>query len=261
MKRLLVVTTFVLITMSAALPVLAQSGSLTLTGEIYDKWDTPWEITVDNGIAYIPTGLTGLRIVDVSDPASLQDLGSVLNLGLVRDVAVSNGIAYTASSDTSLAIVDVSTPSAPTHLWTPDEYSSTWSSVGVFGLALQGDYLYAACGSRLRILDISDPSAPTVEVEIDSVSNADEIAVNGNMLYVADNGQYKLQIYDITDPVNPAGVATWSDTAAFNYFTADYIHMKDDTLLAGNYILDVSDPFHPTKLGNIFFFLPPGTPF
>jgi hypothetical protein len=142
------------------------------------------DVQVVNGLAYVAAAESGLRVVDVSDPATPVALGALNTPGNANGVAVSGGFAYVADGPAGLRVIDVSSPTAPVErgaLDTPDFAND---------VAVAGILAYVADGfSGLRVIDVSNPAAP---VEIGSlatpfgVTGVTGVAAADRLVYVAD---------------------------------------------------------------------------
>lgn len=145
--------------------IVPHEGAVTGFGPtmIHDMPSGGQGVWIHEGLLYWTDG-SSLRIVDVSDPAAPQDLGSLLDVG-ARDVDVLEwkGVLYAvlAGSGRGMHLVDVSDPMAPTLVTTLE-----LPSAGVHNLAaVPGTpYIYSSGASASRqidVMDITDPRNPT----------------------------------------------------------------------------------------------------
>ena len=72
------------------------------------------DVVVAGGYAYVADWDSGLRIINVSNPAVPTLAGAFDTPGFARGIAVAGGYAYVADYDSGLQIIDVSNPAAPT---------------------------------------------------------------------------------------------------------------------------------------------------
>jgi hypothetical protein len=148
-----------------------------LLGAVKLPVETITGIAVSDGYAYVATE-SGLRIVDVSNPARPLEVGAYLP-PLITGDRIPQGItgvevgqaagqiyAYVAAQDAGLRVVDVSDP---THPQDKTVLPRTWAK----DITIAGDTLYVAVeicpgqcgpgGSRdgsLHIFDLSNPASP-----------------------------------------------------------------------------------------------------
>ena len=201
------------------------------------------DIAIAGTRAYVAAGGAGLRVVDVSDPASPIELGAWDSPGYAEGVDVSGNTAYLADGPYGLRVVDVSNPASPTPL------GSAYDMNYAFEVTVSGDYAYvAAAGAGLLVANVSDPAHPLEVGSLDTTGYVYGIAVAGNKAYLADAWD-GLRIVDIADPIHPTlqgtcdtpgwalGVAVAGSTA----YVADGAN--------GLRVVDASEPTTPSELG------------
>ena len=141
-------------------------------------------MVVRNGIAYVAVGTAGLYIVDVSDPRSPVELGSIDTPDFATDVEVVPPVAFVADDLGGLRIIDVSNPTSPIELSSVVhgiEYALDVELVGQLAyVAFSGGSDYVSGG--VTIIDVSDPAAP---VHLGAYSRADDVEVAGGIVYAA----------------------------------------------------------------------------
>lgn len=215
---------------ASPLEVASLSGFVSLHG-----------MELAGGILYASDSAGGLRIIDVSVPASPTLVGSYPTPD-ARDVALySLGpimYAYVGGYGGPLVVLDVTNPAAPALVATipldaPQE---------VEAVTRVGDHLYLADGEwGLRILSLADPAAP-VQVSLSPpVGYLEWVTVAGNRAYACDGG-FGLRVFDVTDPSDPTPLGGW-DSPGYPFYVAvdgDTAFLADH--FAGLRILDVSSP-------------------
>jgi len=211
-----------------------------------DELGSPHDIFVSGNYAYIADSFNGLRVVDVSDPANPQQVGSFDPPGSRRAQGVYFSDPYLYVADgLGLLILDVSDPTAPFEV---GFYHSPGFAVKVYPL---GGYAFVADREGgLRIANVSDPANPkpvSNYFEAGSVHVLD-VFVSDSYAYVAMGG-LGLRIVDISDPANPQEVG-FSDTegvAEAVQVSGSYAYLADgeDNLR----IFDISDPADPQEIG------------
>ena len=93
---------------SAAQP--APPPTLELVGQIGGAANG---VAVQGAYAYVAGGASGLRIVNVADPAHPVEVGSLPTVAPANAIAVAGGAAYVAAGFAGLRIVDVADPAHP----------------------------------------------------------------------------------------------------------------------------------------------------
>ncbi|MBN1887776.1 MAG: carboxypeptidase regulatory-like domain-containing protein [Thermoflexales bacterium] len=203
----------------------------------------PEGVAVSGTHVYVSECMSGLRILDVSDPTQPIAVGYYAMLA-PRSIAASGTRAYIAAEWTGLHIFDVADPAKPA------EIGFHALPEGTFSVAVSGTYAYASGQSGLRIFDMSDPSSPTQVGSVDTL-NVRDIAVSGPYIYITTGD--KLHIIDVSNPASPAQLGSFSPaigggTLAVSgsyvyYVTLDYPGELD--------IVDVSDPTSPTLVSRL----------
>ena len=171
-------------------------GSSAITGNIR-------ALAVDNGHAYIAARHGGLQVVDLSDPASPQVVGSYTDAqGYdVADVAVSGRYAYVAASGGGLHVVDISNPASPRLVSSQkDGTAGDYTNIAVLG-----QYVYVGALYGLRVINVADPTDP--QRRGFSAALSGRLVVAGQYAYVArGHGGGNLVIVDVSEPNDPVEV-------------------------------------------------------
>jgi hypothetical protein len=189
--------------------------------------------------AYAVGELSGVEVVDLSDPARADMVGITTIFRGVQGLAVSGRYAY-VTDRWSVKIFDVSDPTRPkaARMWncpggapraivvrgntgyiTADNagfYALDLTNPTVpqvvgtykmprftYGLAVEGDYAYLAnSDTGFHILDIRNPAKPALVASLKLDGEPTGVAVRGGFAYVA-SGPAGLQIIDINQPAAP----------------------------------------------------------
>lgn len=147
-------------------------------------------------MVFIADGDRGLTIIDASDAASPQIVGSLTLAGSLSAVTVDAGIACVVGPFSGLDIVDVSRPDAPRPL----------GSVAIADQAtdvdMAGTTAYVTSRQAgLFLIDISAPAAPRTVGTVDTPGMAEAVQVHGGHAFVADtSGLLAVAIGDPTAP-------------------------------------------------------------
>ncbi len=191
-----------------------------------------------------------LRILDVSNPATLTQVGVYTSVTIMGEIVTRGDFAYLASNY-RLAVLDLSDPTAPAQVYSYTLPPTDQYDLPAPDLALIDDYLYLVSASAgLRIFDISEPSQP-VEVKTDQEIAGEHLVVDNDYAYVTTKG---LQILDISDPASPVIVGAtevglfgvrWSIKGIAVDDT--YAYLIDDVV--GLRVIDISNPTAPVEVG------------
>ena len=173
---------------------IAQSPSILETPMLVGSYDTPGasiNVKIVGNLAYVADQLSGLQIIDISNPSSPVLKGSYDTPGFALDVEVVGNLAYVADWNLGLQVIDISNPSSPV----------LKGSYDTPGLALSvkviGDLAYIADNySGLQIIDISNPSLPVFKKKYSTFGRAWGVEVIGNLAYIADEGSGLQIVYN-----------------------------------------------------------------
>jgi hypothetical protein len=215
--------------------------------------DTPGpshEVAIQGTYAYVTdysgfAGQTGLRVIDISNPASpviVGNLGSPLNYP--SGVRVSGSLAYVADAY-GLYVIDVSNPASPTIVGSV----STTGSGG--GIAISGSYVWMCDGyAGLQVIDVSAPALPIIVGTADTPGFANNVALSGSYAFVADVSG--LTVIDISNPLSPMVVGGLPNPEALDQaldlaVSDSYVYLTGD----GLQVIDISNPSSPVLLGNV----------
>ncbi|MDK9700066.1 MAG: hypothetical protein OEM52_07975 [bacterium] len=235
MRTLLSILTILLLSLSA----LAQDSLNVRRVGYYDTPGYADAVAVSGNYAYVADGTSGLRIIDINNPANPQQVGFYDTLGYAFDVVVSSNLAYVADLDYGLRIINISNPMYPYQV---GFVNTPWVS----GVAVSGIYAYVAVeGVGLRIIDVSNPANPQVVGFRDYHGRS--VAVVGNYAYIA--GYSSFGIINISDPVNPQLVGSSN-----SMFGAERVAVSGNYCYVANgndglRIINISNPMYPNQVG------------
>jgi len=192
------------------------------------------QVAVTGDRAYL-TAWNSLYVLDVSDPADPQPMGSCATSAWSADIAVVDGLLYLAGGE--LSVVDVPLPLAPVEVGVADP--PAWSADDV---VVDGDYAYVAGTPGLQIVDVSQPQVPTALGHYELPDGASQIALHGDYAFLIDSAD-SLLVVNVSDPLAPQPAGSYSNAAA----VSDMAIWEDYLYLAGSglSVLDISDPANP----------------
>jgi hypothetical protein len=224
-------TLFVIDITNINLPVVA--GSYPLLDDVCHG------IIVSQNYAYVAAYDGGVKIIDVSNPNSPVEVGSIIP-DRTDDIAYSNNYVYAAAWTTGFRVIDVSNRTSPV-----DVGGEAFDRA--HGIAVSGSYVYVAGGnSGLKIFNVSNPSS-VVEVGtcIDAVYTED-VYLCGNYAFVKTITLF--EIIDITDPSSPQVVGTYDRPEGIGamFISGNYAYITDSDKGLG--VLDIINPLAPSEI-------------
>ena len=181
------------------------------------------EVVLDGNIAYVLRDYpAGLSILDISEPTTPREIGSLsnpeLNYNLRRD-----GDRLYATSYHGLSVIDVSEPTSPVVL-------GFLALSDIYDIATADNLVYIAQGwQTFRIVDVSNPAQPVVVGEIQFPNRyVESVAVAGTLAYVGvrDFGMF---VVDVSDPSAPQLIPQ-----LFVAYCANQIEVQDGLVWIGD---------------------------
>ena len=231
-------------------------ASLELLNSLDIEYDVDLIVVGDMALLLLPMGKEGLRLVNVSVPASPVEVGYYNQEGFVDDVVRQGDYAYTTG--TGFRILEYLTPKTTRQIGYYPTTGKIDSVVDNHAFLLVPRDRQNDLPSKLQLLDISNPAAPAPEGSFDTV-NIKDVDVLGNFAYVAD-GSAGLRIIDISDTMNlvETGQITFTYdldsypkavAVAPSFTQPGKIFAYVGAGEAGLRIVDVTDPGNPVEAG------------
>jgi hypothetical protein len=200
-------------------------------------------VTIFRSTVYVGDGPRGLHVVaDIYDAPT--HVASMAAAGDTVSVAPSDGFAYLANGADGLRVLRRSS-------------SGTWETIAEVELpaparivAVDG-HLAAVVDddSVLWFFDVTVPESPRVYSWFAGLSDARDLVVAGNLVYVA-GGLQGLHLIDLGDPAAPTEIGVLDTSSNFEAlalanglaFVADGVGLR---------IVDVADPVHPSEIASL----------
>ena len=188
-------------------------------------------------VTYQNGGGTGFTVIDISDPADPEIVGTYSKGNQAFGVDVVDDIAYVAYGFSGIVALDVSDPTDPTLL------GSFFVAANAFDVEVEDEVAYLATTGGLFTLDVSDP-ANISQLDTETLGYLTAIDLDENedlglgsfpYAYVAD-GFEGFKVVDISDPADVVLVDSAPgqarDVAATFYFELDIlfprVYVADD---------------------------------
>jgi|GEM_PF-3620475 len=199
--------------------------------------------------------VTGLRIVDLSAPASPTVVGTVITTTNATGVAVNGQYAYltTAYSNTALKVVDVSSKTDPRVVASLFP-NSGGSSVAVRvnngrTLAYIGGYFYGK-GSGLQVVDITNPLAPNALGFANLRLTPQAVTIVDRYAYIA-AGSSGAVVVDVNNPDLPIQIGTFAGATQASRITFIQTSVGSTIVIstnAGLKLFNVNSPSSPLPI-------------
>jgi len=174
-------------------------GTYPTTHEVFSTVD----VAVWDRFAYVVSGNNAgaiMEVLDISDPANPQRVGSEIPLKNAYSVSVSGNFALVASANSGaggLTVLDISDPIHPVHV---SSYNYNGPPEFIADVTVLNNHAYlAAYNDGLMILDVNDPTMPRRIGGFSANSaSALSVAVDGRFAYISN--QRGLSVVDISVP-------------------------------------------------------------
>ncbi|MCH8836377.1 MAG: hypothetical protein IIA60_01090 [Candidatus Marinimicrobia bacterium] len=193
-------TIILLILWALAAPSHLQAKNLTQLANFRPQNYELLDVELVGNLAYIPGGLLGLDIIDISDPAAPRSISQIqiegCAWGRVYAWHVSSNYAYGSGRECGIRILNVSNVNLPSDIGSYRNQDGSYEHADGWQ-----DFLFAAVHALgVEVIDRSDPTA-LAHIKWVNTENAWAVTVSadGQYLYVAD-GAAGLKIIDIRDP-------------------------------------------------------------
>jgi hypothetical protein len=196
--------------------------------------------------AYVKRGFNSLAVVDISDPMNVDDnslvstlLASVMGVNRIFDIRAQGNYLYVAG-DLGY-ILDISDPeniNDSINLGTGIPFGD--------GIYSYGDFLYGFVYGHgtysLTIYHCSLPNLPTEVVSVDTLNGAENVAVRGRYVYVADYSGLSIYRIDNQDSLTLTPVGSYTDGGSASCITVHGDCAFLGTWSHGVVIIDISVP-------------------
>ncbi len=214
-----------------------QVGQLELSGQ-------PTCIGVSGNYAFVGDESSGVRVVDISNPAAPDEVCEIVIGTGTRCIKIQGNLACVSLGVDGLRFIDISNPTSPSLV---GQYNTPGQALD---LAVAGHYVYVADGNNgLRIINIISPAHPVETCCYITICEKIALSSSGNYAYTTT--EYSgLQIVDVSDPYHPHWVSSaelgiwWTIGFTVNDDYAFFTSSVGTSLI----IVDVSDPVNPQRL-------------
>ena len=242
-----------------------ESQNVELVGYAFDRWDYSSDITLYGDVAYVSTGKTGIKIVDISDvnnPTPIGAFGEAYTGAISAKIesellfiAYSNKISGDQDRvENHMAVYSIQDA---TH---PELQSYTQLENGVFSqFLINGNRIYFSVTdnpwdeshSQLFVMDFTDPQSPELSEFWGVDDFVQDIFITGDIAYIL--VREDILILNISDPDNIELMSTFPDES---FGGNNRIIVEGDVayVLDYNYVvcLDVSDLENIQIMGEVF---------
>jgi hypothetical protein len=187
-------------------------------------------------------GNTGLKVVDVSNPAFPRSVGTLVAASMMK-VAMAGQYAYVLQyvsgnpGHYDLVVVSLGAPTAPAIV-------GRITVGGGSAVKAVGTLVYVAAGATgLQIVDVSNPAAPRILGTANTPGSAKGVAVANGYAYVADTTT--IQVVDVHNASGPFIVGSLATAANAVAVAGSRVYALSGSQLL---VIDVASPSAPRLL-------------
>lgn len=153
--------------------------------------DLPLAVHADGNYACVADATTGIKIIDITNPATASVVGSCNTDGSAQGIFTYNGYAYVGDWDEGIAVVDITPPGAA---FVDDKLTLPGHTYGV--VVKYGYAFVANSDGDLVIVDIDPPGTLELVTTFHIIGNGYDIVVEDGYAYLA-AGSGGLRIIDL----------------------------------------------------------------
>jgi hypothetical protein len=200
------------------------------------------DIAVQGGHAYVANEMTGLKVLDISNPATPAEVGALDTAGqwpLCEAIELRDSFCY-AGWVGDVRTFDITDPAHPVSAG----YCNTFNPPQ--DLVLRDSLIYAAQANRFQIINVARPRAPVLVGSCVIAGTGTDLLVVDSLAYVS---SLPSSIINISDPATPRVIGTLP-FCAYGIIVIDTFALASE---GGDSILvfSVSDPTSPRRLNSV----------
>ncbi len=202
------------------------------------------EVVVADNLAFLADSSNGLRVIDVSNPYSLTELGFYDDSEAAMGVAVlSSDHVLVANGFSGLRVIDVTNPANP---FSASQFSAMGFAQSVDAI---GNIAYVVDKNEgLRIIDVSNPLAPSQLGFHPLPNEAWDVEVSGQLAYVTVSW-YGLMVIDVSNPVDPVERGYYMAGHEAVAQSGNLAFVSDQSRWVD--VIDVEEPGAPIRIARI----------
>ena len=211
------------------------------------------DIFIKDDLAFIPAGLGGLNILDISNPTDPQVLSTYhaigCDYGRMYAWVANERYAFGAGRDCGIYVLDVSNPASPRFI---TKYSDPGQSeLRYEHVELQENYLYLS--RHQGGVEIVEIMAPTIleKKSVLETENAWMSLAQDSLLFVAD-GAAGIKIYDVRHKSTPLLLSALQTSGTAKDLALYGKHLFVAVGAAGVDMIDISDLGFPVLRDNFY---------
>jgi hypothetical protein len=205
------------------------------------------EVEIQGNQAILAHGEAGVRIIDITDPDELIEIGSYDTLGDAKRLELKGENIYVATGNFGLMVLDFSDPQVI-------KFVDSLNTPGIAeDVALDNKHAYVADGNNgLYVVNIENPENirhPDDYSDFDPGGYMHRIVLDGKTAYLADRSG-NVRIIDVSNPNSPNELGVIEAGAVVN----DIDIRGEEAILSaserGIVVFNIKEPSQPEELGS-----------
>ena len=191
---------------------------------------------------FAAASLSGLHVIDISNPKNLKEITSYDTKDYTLNVAADKNRAFVAS-DYGLEVIDINNTDKPKEIGNFETSGESWS------IKVKDNYAYVIGWKYgLKVVDISDVNFPKIVGHL-KTDFATDILIDKNYAYIT-NDYAGVSIIDIKDPKNPTLISSVKTPAAWG-ITKHNDKLLINDLEKGLLIIDIKNKENPQIIASL----------
>ncbi len=215
----------------------------------WTNFESPCRVEVIGNYLFIANKNNNLEIIDISNLKDIFRISQLSITGNYCNFQIKRDYLFLANGLDGLKVIDIQDISNPTVI-------STFYEDGiVMDVLIDENYAFLACDYYgVIIIDILNPLEPTLVDYWNSETEVCLIEKHGNFLFLGEKS-YGLEIIRLSKITETRKIAEFSQNinakdVILNGDLAYICAVEEDTYKGGLFIINVSNPYNPQKLGN-----------
>jgi hypothetical protein len=201
-------------------------------------------LVIKDNLLFVPGAFLGMRVFEIANSGTLHQLYHEKTFGAFSiDMTIRNGYAYIADLFTGLQIVKINPREHLQLAWA----NSDADTVGSFFVSARDEKVLVSTIKGSVLYNVEDKTAPNQVSRISENSFTNSMLIDGYALVVKSK---TLEIYDLSEPDNPAKVGSYTSSKDIYYYVSDgnYVYLTEKDRLE---IIDIRDKTAPSQTATL----------